>query len=184
MDTLDGRYSRMSGKGTPFGAFLDSTLDRLEEGIVLTAVGAYFAAQRQRGGGRGDGRGGAGIADGVLHPRPRRGARRRVQGGPGHPPGARGDPVGGPGIRKGRVGSAISSRWRPPFTCSQRSRCSPCCSGSSTSASSSPRAAGSVKRVGRSTRGCWAPHASEGVPRHDERMGGDPAPRGVRTSPQ
>ena len=26
MDTLDGRYSRMSGKGTPFGAFLDSTL--------------------------------------------------------------------------------------------------------------------------------------------------------------
>jgi CDP-diacylglycerol--glycerol-3-phosphate 3-phosphatidyltransferase len=44
MDTLDGRYSRMSGKGTPFGAFLDSTLDRLEEGIVLTAVGAYFAA--------------------------------------------------------------------------------------------------------------------------------------------
>ena len=43
MDTLDGRYSRMSGKGTAFGAFLDSTLDRLEEGIVLTAVGGYFA---------------------------------------------------------------------------------------------------------------------------------------------
>jgi CDP-diacylglycerol--glycerol-3-phosphate 3-phosphatidyltransferase len=43
MDTLDGRYSRMSGKGTPFGAFLDSTLDRCEEGIVLTAVAAYFA---------------------------------------------------------------------------------------------------------------------------------------------
>ena len=40
MDTLDGRYSRMSGKGTPFGAFLDSTLDRIEEGIVLTAVAA------------------------------------------------------------------------------------------------------------------------------------------------
>jgi CDP-diacylglycerol---glycerol-3-phosphate 3-phosphatidyltransferase len=46
MDTLDGRYSRMSGKGTPFGAFLDSTLDRLEEGIVLAAVGAYFAARQ------------------------------------------------------------------------------------------------------------------------------------------
>jgi CDP-diacylglycerol--glycerol-3-phosphate 3-phosphatidyltransferase len=43
MDTLDGRYSRMSGKGTPFGAFLDSSLDRMEEGIVLAAVGAYFA---------------------------------------------------------------------------------------------------------------------------------------------
>ena len=43
MDTLDGRYSRMSGKGTPFGAFLDSTLDRAEEGIVLAAIAAYFA---------------------------------------------------------------------------------------------------------------------------------------------
>ncbi len=42
-DTLDGRYSRMSGKGSPFGAFLDSTLDRIEEAIVLVAVGAYFA---------------------------------------------------------------------------------------------------------------------------------------------
>ena len=48
MDTLDGRYSRMSGKGTPFGAFLDSTLDRLEEGIVLIAVGAYFASQNDQ----------------------------------------------------------------------------------------------------------------------------------------
>ena len=37
-DAMDGRYSRLSGKGTPFGAFLDSTLDRLEEGVVLTAV--------------------------------------------------------------------------------------------------------------------------------------------------
>jgi CDP-diacylglycerol--glycerol-3-phosphate 3-phosphatidyltransferase len=44
-DTLDGRYSRMSGKGTPFGAFLDSTLDRIEEGIVLVAVAAYFASR-------------------------------------------------------------------------------------------------------------------------------------------
>jgi CDP-diacylglycerol---glycerol-3-phosphate 3-phosphatidyltransferase len=42
-DMLDGRYSRMSGKGTPFGAFLDSTLDRIEEGIVLAAVAAWFA---------------------------------------------------------------------------------------------------------------------------------------------
>jgi CDP-diacylglycerol---glycerol-3-phosphate 3-phosphatidyltransferase len=43
MDTLDGRYARMSGKGTPFGAVLDSTLDRVEEGIVLIAVGTWFA---------------------------------------------------------------------------------------------------------------------------------------------
>lgn len=45
MDTLDGRYARASGKGTLFGAFLDSTLDRIEEGVVLTAVAAYFASQ-------------------------------------------------------------------------------------------------------------------------------------------
>src|SRR3954452_14722581 len=42
-DTLDGRYSRMSGKGTKFGAFLDSTLDRIEEGIVLAAVAVIFS---------------------------------------------------------------------------------------------------------------------------------------------
>jgi len=59
MDTLDGRYSRMSGKGTPFGAFLDSTLDRLEEGIVLIAVGAYFASRH-------DGAATAAVVAGVL----------------------------------------------------------------------------------------------------------------------
>src|SRR6476646_10046581 len=48
MDTLDGRYSRMSGKGTLFGAFLDSTLDRIEEGIVLAAVAGYFALHANR----------------------------------------------------------------------------------------------------------------------------------------
>ncbi len=45
MDTLDGRYSRMSGKGSPFGAFLDSTLDRMEEGVVLAAVASQFAQE-------------------------------------------------------------------------------------------------------------------------------------------
>jgi CDP-diacylglycerol--glycerol-3-phosphate 3-phosphatidyltransferase len=45
MDTLDGRYSRMSGKGTQFGAFLDSTLDRASEGIVLTAVAYQFSRE-------------------------------------------------------------------------------------------------------------------------------------------
>src|SRR4051794_40105658 len=42
-DTLDGRYARVSGKGTPFGAFLDSSIDRFEEGFVLAAVAANFA---------------------------------------------------------------------------------------------------------------------------------------------
>jgi CDP-diacylglycerol---glycerol-3-phosphate 3-phosphatidyltransferase len=45
MDTLDGRYSRMSGKGSPFGAFLDSTLDRASEGIVLVTVAAHFSQE-------------------------------------------------------------------------------------------------------------------------------------------
>jgi CDP-diacylglycerol--glycerol-3-phosphate 3-phosphatidyltransferase len=49
MDTLDGRYSRMSGKGTQFGAFLDSSLDRIEEAIVLTAVAGYFASRGMQG---------------------------------------------------------------------------------------------------------------------------------------
>ena len=48
MDMMDGRYSRMSGKGTPFGAFLDSTLDRVEEGVVLAAVATYYAKQGQQ----------------------------------------------------------------------------------------------------------------------------------------
>jgi CDP-diacylglycerol--glycerol-3-phosphate 3-phosphatidyltransferase len=43
MDLLDGYYSRMSGKASLYGAFLDSTLDRIEEGIVLAAVAADFA---------------------------------------------------------------------------------------------------------------------------------------------
>ena len=46
MDTLDGAYSRMSNKGTAFGAFLDSTLDRIEEGIVLTGVAVWFASEQ------------------------------------------------------------------------------------------------------------------------------------------
>ena len=44
-DTLDGQIARAAGGGTRFGAFLDSTLDRIEEGVVLTAVAAYFASR-------------------------------------------------------------------------------------------------------------------------------------------
>jgi CDP-diacylglycerol---glycerol-3-phosphate 3-phosphatidyltransferase len=43
MDTLDGRYSRMSGKGTPFGAFLDSTLDRV---AVLSSLMVSYTRAR------------------------------------------------------------------------------------------------------------------------------------------
>jgi CDP-diacylglycerol--glycerol-3-phosphate 3-phosphatidyltransferase len=42
-DMLDGSVARMSGRSTRFGAFLDSTLDRLAEGLVLGSVGVVFA---------------------------------------------------------------------------------------------------------------------------------------------
>ena len=42
-DMLDGAVARLSAQVTPFGAFLDSTSDRLSEGVVLAAVGIWFA---------------------------------------------------------------------------------------------------------------------------------------------
>ena len=43
LDVLDGALARASGKGTPFGAFLDSTLDRISEVLVLGAIALVFA---------------------------------------------------------------------------------------------------------------------------------------------
>src|SRR4030095_11246945 len=43
LDILDGALARQSGKGTPFGAFLDSTTDRLGEAIMLGAIGLVFS---------------------------------------------------------------------------------------------------------------------------------------------
>jgi CDP-diacylglycerol--glycerol-3-phosphate 3-phosphatidyltransferase len=43
LDVLDGALARQSGKGTPFGAFLDSTTDRLGEAVMLGAIGLVFA---------------------------------------------------------------------------------------------------------------------------------------------
>jgi len=37
LDILDGALARQSGKGTTFGAFLDSTTDRLGEAVMLGA---------------------------------------------------------------------------------------------------------------------------------------------------
>lgn len=42
-DMLDGAVARITAKVTPFGAFFDSTSDRLAEGIVLGAVGIFYA---------------------------------------------------------------------------------------------------------------------------------------------
>jgi CDP-diacylglycerol--glycerol-3-phosphate 3-phosphatidyltransferase len=43
LDILDGALARAGGKTTPFGAFLDSTTDRISEGFMLTAI-AYILA--------------------------------------------------------------------------------------------------------------------------------------------
>src|ERR671929_552134 len=43
LDILDGALARTSGKGTTFGAFLDSTTDRVSEGVVLGAIALVFA---------------------------------------------------------------------------------------------------------------------------------------------
>ena len=43
LDILDGALARAGGKTTPFGAFIDSTTDRVSEGFMLTAI-AYTLA--------------------------------------------------------------------------------------------------------------------------------------------
>jgi CDP-diacylglycerol--glycerol-3-phosphate 3-phosphatidyltransferase len=42
LDILDGALARAGGKTTPFGAFLDSTTDRVGEGAVLGAIALVF----------------------------------------------------------------------------------------------------------------------------------------------
>jgi CDP-diacylglycerol--glycerol-3-phosphate 3-phosphatidyltransferase len=43
LDILDGALARAGGRSTPFGAFLDSTTDRVSEGFVLAAIAFVFA---------------------------------------------------------------------------------------------------------------------------------------------
>jgi len=43
LDILDGALARAGGKSTPFGAFLDSTTDRVGEGAMLAAIALVFA---------------------------------------------------------------------------------------------------------------------------------------------
>jgi CDP-diacylglycerol--glycerol-3-phosphate 3-phosphatidyltransferase len=46
-DMLDGSLARLAKLSTPFGAFFDSTLDRISEGFVLAAICYVFAAKGQ-----------------------------------------------------------------------------------------------------------------------------------------
>lgn len=41
-DMLDGALARATGKAGPFGALLDSTIDRISEAAVLVGVSVYF----------------------------------------------------------------------------------------------------------------------------------------------
>jgi CDP-diacylglycerol--glycerol-3-phosphate 3-phosphatidyltransferase len=43
LDILDGALARAGGRSTPFGAFLDSTTDRVGEGAMLAAIALIFA---------------------------------------------------------------------------------------------------------------------------------------------
>lgn len=45
LDILDGALARAGGKSTVFGAFFDSTTDRVGEGAMLAAIGLVFARE-------------------------------------------------------------------------------------------------------------------------------------------
>jgi CDP-diacylglycerol--glycerol-3-phosphate 3-phosphatidyltransferase len=45
LDILDGALARVGGKSTPFGAFLDSTTDRVGEGAMLAAIALVFSQE-------------------------------------------------------------------------------------------------------------------------------------------
>jgi CDP-diacylglycerol--glycerol-3-phosphate 3-phosphatidyltransferase len=47
LDLVDGSLARRTGKSTPFGGFLDSTLDRMSEGVIFAAI-AYRLALDHR----------------------------------------------------------------------------------------------------------------------------------------
>jgi CDP-diacylglycerol--glycerol-3-phosphate 3-phosphatidyltransferase len=47
LDILDGALARAGGKSTPFGAFLDSTTDRVGEGAMLAAIALAFSRHGQ-----------------------------------------------------------------------------------------------------------------------------------------
>jgi CDP-diacylglycerol--glycerol-3-phosphate 3-phosphatidyltransferase len=45
-DILDGALARASKRSYPYGAFLDSTIDRYSEGAVYLGIAAYFLSQQ------------------------------------------------------------------------------------------------------------------------------------------
>jgi CDP-diacylglycerol---glycerol-3-phosphate 3-phosphatidyltransferase len=47
LDLLDGALARLAKMSSRFGAFLDSTADRISEGVVFAAIAYYFARHGQ-----------------------------------------------------------------------------------------------------------------------------------------
>jgi len=47
LDLVDGSLARRTGKTTPFGSFLDSTLDRLSEGVIFAAIAYRLAIDQE-----------------------------------------------------------------------------------------------------------------------------------------
>ena len=45
LDILDGALARAGGRATPFGAFIDSTTDRIGEAFMLGSIGLVFARE-------------------------------------------------------------------------------------------------------------------------------------------
>lgn len=48
-DVLDGTVARRSGKESAFGAFLDSTLDRLADGAIFVGLATFYALSIEHG---------------------------------------------------------------------------------------------------------------------------------------
>ena len=46
-DMLDGTMARLSGRSGPWGAFLDSTLDRVGDAAIFGAIAYWYASQQQ-----------------------------------------------------------------------------------------------------------------------------------------
>ena len=79
LDILDGALARASGKVTPFGAFVDSTTDRISEAFMLGAVVLVFARGSCALLGRADDRSDRRLVSRQLHARTRRGDRAARQ---------------------------------------------------------------------------------------------------------
>ena len=45
LDAVDGAIAKLQDRVTRFGGFLDSTMDRVSEGLILTGLGVHYASE-------------------------------------------------------------------------------------------------------------------------------------------